>query len=703
MPDRDAREPYFPARRSWWAWGLVLVLLDLWVAARMGLFTLTSTITIDGRAVDVLNMYGTVDHPFHVSRAAMLLRSLQDGEILRWVGQHQGGYPAEFYPLGIAWLDVAIWAASFGAVSILAAHKVAVILIFLLPSLAYWLMARGDRIHPSVAVLATATHVAVPGHWLNGGYEELVGWGLVTNVAGGSLAMLASVALARFVLYREFGMGVLSILAAAGAAVTNPRSLFALVVAALALLVMAMLQRDRKDARIAARNAILRIGGVGGIAVLLAAPVVLALFRYNGLYFFLHYELYNPISEYWDASAMAVTLPVLLLAIAAVVLLAVPMVGRSLRVSQGIALAGILYVGLTLWVALSPVAPPLVEQLEAPRLMPFQRQVMIWLGAVAVWIVLRWVLTWIRSACVRKVLAAGVPAAFALFMLIAHLRPLGFVPAEQVALREVSLTANADYADFESAVGLGEGVRPEGTAMFVIGNRDDWWHQQLWAPSYSDAQFYYDDWMWYWHERHAGPYNPENGYWFPNPTDALEGAYLDDNGIGVVVVSDMYVSSGVPPRESARTNPRLGQVGSVGAWDVYTVRDPSSIVVDGEQRPDRVDIGNQEITATFADGDGTIVLRQNWFPRWEATVNGEPVDVQRRDDGYMQVQASAGPVEVRFSYGVTALDWVGRSATVLGIVVLCVAIWRGPALLRRLDGVVPQSHECSSSLPEGSA
>ncbi len=703
MPDPGAREMFYPGRRTWWAWGVVLILLDLWVAARMGLFSLTSTVTIDGRAVDVLNMYGTVDHPFHASRAAMLLRSLQDGEILRWVGQHQGGYPAEFYPLGIAWLDVGIWAVSFGAISILAAHKVAVILVFLLPSLSYWLLARGDRIHPAVAVLATAVHVAVPGHWLNGGYEELVGWGLVTNVAGGSLALLASVALARFVLRREFGMGVLATLAAAGGAVTNPRSLFALVVAALALVVVAMFQRDGADARVAARSAIMRIGAVGGVAVMLAAPVVLALFRYNRLYFFLHYEFYDPISEYWDASAMAVTTPVLLLAIAALVLLAAPRLGGSLRVSQGIALAGILYVGLTLWVALSPVVPPLVEQLEAPRLMPFQRQVMIWLGAVAIWIVLRWLLGWIGPASVRGVLAAGVPAALALFMLIAHVRPMSFVPVEQVALRDVSLTGNVDYADFESAIRLGESARPNGTAMFVIGNRDDWWHQQIWAPAYSDARFYYDDWMWYWHERHAGPYNPENGYWFPNPTDALEGSYLDDNGIGVVVVSDMYVPSGVPPRESARTNPRLESVGSVGAWDVYTVQDPSSIIVDGGQRPESVSIGNQEIRATFPDGNGTIVLRQNWFPRWEATVNGEPVEVRRRDDGYMQIEAPAGPVEVRFTYGVTALDWAGRGAVVLGIVMLGVAVWRGPYVLRRLDEPALTTAEPSDSIPEGSA
>src|SRR5690606_23802251 len=203
------------SRRAWALWTVILTGLCLWVAARMGLFDLTRSIDVEGGTVSVPNMYGSVDHPFHAARGAILLDSLRDGELLRWVGQHQGGYPVEFYPLGNAWLDVAIHALTFGTISILSAHKVAVIIVFLLPAVSFWLLARGDRMHPATAVLATAVHVAVPGHWLNGGYEELVGWGLVTNAAGASLAFLATVSLARFVLNREFGMGILATLVAA--------------------------------------------------------------------------------------------------------------------------------------------------------------------------------------------------------------------------------------------------------------------------------------------------------------------------------------------------------------------------------------------------------------------------------------------------------------------------------------------------------
>jgi hypothetical protein len=688
MRDRpgDFREPL--SARTTTLWGIVMILLCGWVALRMGILDLSNTVVIDGQRVDVLNTFGTVDHPFHSTRGSTLLESLKDGDILRWIGHHQGGYPVEFYPLGIAWLDVAIWAVSLGAIPILAAHKVAIILVFLLPAWSFWLLARGDRLHPSVAVLAAAVHFAVPGHWLNGGYEELVGWGLVTNVAGGSLALLATVSLARFVLNREFGMGVLATLAATGGAVTNPRSLFAVVMAAIGIAIVGLVVHPDSSFRARLIDVALRTGGVGGIAVLLSAPVVIALFRYNSLYFFLHYEFYEPLSEYWTASSTAVTTAVVVLSMAGCLAVLLPLPDIRLTVSRGVAAAAILYVALTMWVATASVVPPLVEQLEAPRLMPYQRQLMIWFGALGIAVVVRYAVRAL-GAWSRDLLPAAVMGGLAIFMLVAHVRPLGFVPAEQVGLREISTTGNVDHATMKMATEHAESIRPDGTTMFVIGNRDDWWHQQLWAPAYSDARFYYDDWMWYWHDDHAGPYDPANGYWMPNPTDALTGSYLDENGIGVVMVTDMGVPYGVPPRESARSNPRLTFSETFGEWDVYTVNDPTSLVTNGDSLPAEISIGNQEISARFEEGGGTVIVRQNWFPRWKATANGEAVDIVRRDDGYMELAVPPGAVEVRLEYAVTGLDWVGRIASAGGAIALGGAIWRGPGLLRRRDDPSP--------------
>jgi hypothetical protein len=318
--------------------------------------------------------------------------------------------------------------------------------------------------------------------------------------------------------------------------------------------------------------------------------------------------------------------------------------------------------------------------------MPYQRQLMLWFGALAVGIIVQYVARSV-GGWRREVLFAGVMGGLAIFMLVAYVRPLDFVPPEQVGLREASTIGNVDYASMELAVTYAETVRPEGTTMFVIGNRDEgaWWHQQLWAPSYSDARFYYDDWMWYWHALHEGPYDPVNGYWMPNPTEALTQEYLHANGVGVVVVTDMGVPYGVPPRESARSNPLLTFDESFGEWDIYTVNDPSSLITNGDSLPTEISIGNQKISARFDDGEGTVLVRQNWFPRWEATANGEAVDIIRRDDGYMELRVPQGAVDVHLEYGVTGLDWMGRAATVAGLAALGAGIWLGPRLLRRLD------------------
>lgn len=682
MVDPPASTHDLPGKRERVIWLMVLAGLCLWVAWRLGAFDLTNTISVDGRKVTVPNVFATVDHPFHATRAHTLLESLKHGDILRWVGNHQGGYPAEFYPLGAAWLDVGLWALFLGTQSIVALHKLAVILIFLLPAVSYWLLARGDRVHPGIAVLATAIHFAVPGTWLNGGYTELVGWGLVTNVAGGSLALLAAVALARFVIGHEQGMGVLAILAAAAGACTNPRSLFAVVIAAVAIVVVASAGGGREGWRSRLGEAMVRTGMVGGIAVLLAAPVVLSLFRYNTEYFFLHYEFYDPISMFWDASTTAVTLPVLIVAIAGACW---AITRRQWHVSQAMALTLGLYALFTVWVATTTWSPPLVEQLEAPRLMPFQRQLMIWFGALAVGGILQWLASRIH-AFHRWRIDSVLYGILALTVLVVLVRPLPFVSDDYRGMMPVGTTGDADYALFQEAIGEADALHVEGTSIFVIGNRWDWWHQQLWAPVASDAPFYYDDWLWYWTTTHKGPYDYRNGHYFPNPAEALTSSYLGDNGISVVVVTDMPEAP-QSPREAARSNPLLEFDRTIGQWDIYRVRQPTSLVTNGGQVPSSIDVQNERIHATFDDGDGTIVIRRNWFPRWEVLVNGVSVPVTHRADGYMEVATGAGPVDVEIRYVVTSMDWLARVASVTGVVGLLAFAMTGRRILPKWIGI----------------
>ena len=652
-----------PARIVRIGWGITLAVLCVYALRTIGAFDLQVTLA-DGRVVP--NTFATVDHPFHASRAASLLESLRQGDILRWMGSHQGGYPVEFYPLGVAWLDIVAWAALFGQVSILAVHKLIVGLIFVLPALGYWLLVRGDRIHPAAAFLAMSIHIAVPGYWLNGGYEELVGWGLVTNVAGASFALISTMLLARYVLYRQHACGVAAVCSIAAGAVSNPRSLFGVAIAAIAIVVWQVLTGPARGWKARVIDAVVPVAVVAGLSFLVAAPVIVPLMRYNDQYFFLHYQFYEPLDAFWDALQMALTRRVLLLSIAAGILVLMLYRLRAIRVSQVLALVAAAYSSLTLWVASTDNPPPLVEQLEAPRLMPFQRLVMIALAAAGAVLVLQWLVAQLPLLW-REAIIAILVLGVCIVGIQRATDPLRDVAANEIAMYPVATVGDQLFADLEDAVVAANDVRPQGSAIFVIGNQQDWWHEQLWAPGIEQGTYYYDDWLWYWHADQSGPYDPTHGYYMDNPSDALTAAYFAQHGIGVVLVSDMWVPSGTAPRATAAESDLLSHVGTWGSWDVYTVNQPGTMVTRGDTAPTTISVANERIEATFADGSGGIVIRHNWFPRWQATVNGESVPIERTDDGYMRIAVPDGPIDLNLVYEVTALDWTARGASVLGV------------------------------------
>lgn len=646
-----------------YGWGIALLGLCLYALRKIG--GLDLTITLDsGRSIP--NVYATVDHPFHAARAAAVLDALKQGELVRWMGSHQGGYPVEFYPLGVAWLDVGVWSLLFGQFPIMAVHKLVVGLIFVLPALAYWSLVRADKVHPSAAFLAMSIHLAVPGYWLSGGYEELVGWGLVTNVAGATFGVLSTVLLARYVLYRYHWSGVGAVIAIALAAVSNPRSLFGIVIATFAIAVWYLLVESDLSFRLRLRDAVVATGVVGGLAFLIAAPVVTSLMRYSDQYFFLHYQFYEPIETYLDALKLALTDRVLLMSIATGVAFLLIFRSRRLRVSQAVALAVGMYTVFTVWVATTGNPPPLVEQLEAPRLMPYQRQLMIVLAAIGVVCVVQWLIKRFPFA-VREIIIA----ALVLGLSISGIRSAASldqdIPANEIAMYEVETVGDQRFADLEDAVHAANQVRPDGSTVFVVGNQQSWWHEQLWAPGIEYGTYQYDDWLWYWHADQTGPYDATQGYYIPNPSDAFTTEYFHRHGIGVVMVSDMWVPSGTPPRQAAAESDLLTHVGSYGSWDVYAVIDPGHVVSRGDAAPDTVVVTNQRIEATWSEGAGEIVIRQNWFPRWEARVNGKVVPIERTEDGYMRVQTGDGPASLTLDYTVTGLDWMARGASVIGV------------------------------------
>src|SRR5690348_5587486 len=84
------------ARRSPGTWLTLAALIGIgiliwWTFADLGVFDLWTTVSTENGVYNVVNTFASVDHPFHATRAQLLLDSLQQGELLRWIPSHEGG------------------------------------------------------------------------------------------------------------------------------------------------------------------------------------------------------------------------------------------------------------------------------------------------------------------------------------------------------------------------------------------------------------------------------------------------------------------------------------------------------------------------------------------------------------------------------------------------------------------------------------
>jgi hypothetical protein len=620
----------------------------------------------DGAAVRLVDTFATIDHPFHAVRAETLRRSLVDGEVLRWIGHHQGGYPVEFYPLGVAWAEVAVWAASFGALPIEYAHKLVVLSVFLLPGLAFWLMARADRLSPVVAFAALAAHVAVPGFWWHGGYTELLQWGLVTNVAAAVAGLFVLWGLVEFVQVGSGMAAAVATTAAAFAVVTNPRSLVALGVVGFGVAIAAIGGRD--DGEPATRDVALRVAMVALVGGALAAPQLIALARFSDLYSFVQYQWYDGIGDYLRHSIDAVSPPVAALGAAGVI---VALTARGRPMTRAVAITLLLYVGTTIALNGGPGEPRLVDQLEATRLMPFQRYLVVFLAAVALQSMVG------VLAPRRPLLREAIVGVAALALLVAYVRPIGPLHAESRGLFPILGTATAEQADFEAAIELADlAAAPDG-AMLVLGTTrgaEFQWHQQLWAPRFTERPMFYDNWLWYWHPDHYGPHDFRLGHHYPVAPfrwpETLERDYLDHHGIAAVIVTGEAIE------QAAEQVGHLQRVRD-GIFDVYLVQEPAPIVALPGGTTASVSVTDDLIAATGDSTGGEAKIARNWYPRWQATVNGEDAGVTRTDDGYMTVAVPEGPVAIEMTYAVDGWDWLGRAASLLGVVGVVALVWAG--------------------------
>jgi hypothetical protein len=674
-------------------------LVALYAAVRMGAFALWAEAVSSGGAARVPNTFASVDHPFHVARAEIVWRELTSGNIVRWIGQHQGGYPVEFYPLGEAWLEVAVRALSLGTLPAEGSHTLAIIGLFLAPGAAFAALAREDGWSPAVGLTAFVLHISLPGGWYDGGYTELVQWGLVTNVAGAVAALCMLPAIVRFL---HTGAGVSGAAAAALAAFAiycNPRSLLALAALGFGVWLAGIIRNDEISPRGWAsaadvRRLSLRLAQVAVLAALLAAPELMALARFRDLYTFVRYSGYTGLNEYAVTAANGMTWPVLVLGVMG---LAIGLLFRWRKATSSVAAALLLYVTLTAIVVIFPAAANLVPQLESTRLMPLQRFLTIYLAAVAFWFVLSWVVSRAapRTRWLAPVLAAGVTAA----ILFLQTRPLEGLPPDPaspvvppVSLYAVAMSARPEQADLEMAIRAADDAATPGTALVVLGSALSW-HQQLWAPLWTERPLFYDNWLWYWHPDHVGTpsYDVLAGHHYPDPERTLERDYLSHHGIGGVVVTGRT-------REAAAMSPLLRPVRE-GVYDAYSVIDPVTTVTFGDQNATSLEFGSRRVEAASNSPGEPVIARVNWYPRWEATVDNERVETDRLDDGYVTIAPAAPVSKAELVYSVQPLDWAARVLSLIGVVGLCWFLVQkggqvpgiGAGMLNRREGRVGSS------------
>lgn len=644
-------------------WCALFGIVAGFVSWKLGVFELWKTVEVStGEAVRLPNTFAAVDHPFHATRAETLRRSLADGEILRWIGHHQGGYPVEFYPLGAAWIEVIVWAILLGTTSMLVVHKLVVIGVFLLPALGFLALGRSDRLTPAVAFLALAIHVSVRGWWWSGGFMELVEWGLLTNVASASLLPLFMVSLAQAVWKASSRFGSLAAILAAIAVYTNARTIVPLAAIGIGFLIVEVWQSDDAPKRV-----ITGLAGIGMVSILLLAPLIIALARFRDLYVFVPFSGYETASDFLDSSIRAVSTPVFLFMIVG---LAFSLARPVHRIATVVGATLVTYVVVTALFGLVDVFGDALEQLEVTRLMPFQRLLMIYLAAYGVYSLVEWLVRQIVPA--KKLIADVSLVGAAILVLVLYVGPLNLgIPESDKALASVATTGDVRFAELEAAVRLADERALDGTTVLVLGSSISW-HDQLWAPVWSDRMFFYDDWLWYWQTDHSGDYDPLTQHAYRSDQSALDPAYLDEHGIGAIVVTGEASSA-------ARSAGHLLPL-EAGQYQTYLVEQPVTVVTGDGGNSFDAHLENQTVSARLRESAVQVRIRRNWFPRWTSATEG--VVMTKDDSGYFRGSAPE-TADVVLQYETDVFDWIARALMLLGLAICSVAVIRPERIVRR--------------------
>ena len=263
---------------------------------------------------------------------------------------------------------------------------------------------------------------------------------------------------------------------------------------------------------------------------------------------------------------------------------------------------------------------------------------------------------------------AGIALLAAVIAVLYVAAPPEFIPESDRGLVRIATYADPSMVELERGVALADAGAAPDTAILVLGSHVSW-HDPLWAPTWTDRRLFYDDWLWYWQREHVGDYDVDTEHTYRSDASALDPAYLATHGIGAIVVG--HVGGGAAG--DAASSPWLSSRFAGRFYDVYLVEAPTTFATLAGQ--DVATTGDGAATISVATGGlaGPLVVRTNWFPRWQASVDGEGMDIRHRSDGYIEVDVPPGVETVTLTYAVTRLDWLARllcvasAVTVLGL------------------------------------
>jgi hypothetical protein len=702
-------------RPAWqgWLWTVVLLGLLGGFAFKLGAthwYTAYPLTLPDGRTIRLPDTFTSIDHPFHIAKERATVDALRAGHLPAWFSNHQGGFPAEFYPTGGDVIVAFLYLLAFSTIPLAVVHKLVVIGVLLLPPLVYWAIARRERLPLSVAVLAALLHLFVRGNWLAGGSREAVDYGLWPDTLASYLPLFLILWGADWLRRGDRRGLILATLSATLAVYTNPRSVLGLAAAGLALGVVALsefitlrpiglpwqrrsvtmkpdtLPRPGRWRRVwdALRwpplPLLWRSGVLAGLVLLLSAALLLPLRENQDLYKFTIYVQFETINQVWVNPAQGngvgyieSVLPglIALAGLGTVVgLLRRGFYTRVFAVLLPLSYLLIVLVGWT-WRDL-----PVFAQLEGPRLMPLLRPATIFLAALGAHEALRCALRLCRVRGGAMLTGVATIVVAALILLSAR------VPFddEQRGLPLDQTTDQVGFTAIARAAYLFDAAAGPGDKPLIIGNPLSW-HASFWIPALTRRDVFHNDYLWFWRTTDYA-----NQEFLSDEPAALGENFLRQHGLTMVLIdTDRHDLLDLANSRSYLT--RLDE-GAAGGYAIYRVASPpgppNGYVIPVRGTVTALAVQPERLTATVtSDTAQEVRIIINDFPRWRAWINGQPAPIARTPDGYIGLTIPAGAAQIELRYVTSTANWLGRTGVALGTL-LIIDIAVGPWLRRHL-------------------